>query len=148
MQGLPPHTDETGKKGIGMKEIEQVRAELDKRADRSAWDKGVTAYAYDLLENVEEAAEAGRQLTTRSEWKEAMINGAQNWTEYSYGGSALCYDCDIANRLCTPSELKRKRNGELNPNSRESWLDVQARALFQAQARICEILRFKLGISY
>ena len=131
-----------------MKEIEQVRAELDKRADRSAWDRGVTAYAYELLDNVEEAAKAGRQLTTRSEWKEAMLNGAQNWAEYSYGGSARCYDCDIAKCLCTPSELKRKRNGELNPNSRESWLDVQARALFKAQARICEILRFKLGISY
>lgn len=131
-----------------MKEIERVRTELDKRVDRSAWDKGVTAYAYDLLENVEEAAKAGRQLKTRREWKEAMLNGAQNWTEYSYGGSALCYDCDIAKRLCTPSELNRKRNGELNPNSRESWLDVQARALFQAQTRVCEILRFKLGINY
>lgn len=131
-----------------MKEIELVRKELNKWNDRSAWDRGVTAYAYDLLENVEEAAKSGRQLTTRSEWKEAMLNGASNWREYSYGGSSLIYDGDIANRLCTPSELKRKLNGELNPNSRESWLDVQARALFQAQARICGILRFKLGISY
>lgn len=131
-----------------MKEFEQIRTELDKRSDRSAWDRGVTAYAYDLLENVEGAEKAGRQLTTRHEWKEAMLNGEQNWTEYSYGGSSLIYDGDIANRLCTPSELKRKRNGELNPNSRESWLDVQARALYQAQVRICDILRFKLGISY
>lgn len=131
-----------------MTKIGQIRTELDKRLDRSAWGRGVTAYAYDLLDNVEEAAKEGRQLTTRREWKEAMLNGAENWKEYSYGGSPLCYDGDIAARLCTPSELKRKRNGELNPNSRESWLDVQARALFQAQARICEILRFKLGINY
>lgn len=131
-----------------MTKIGQIRTELDKRSDRSAWGRGVTAYAYDLLDNVEEAAKEGRQLTTRREWKEAMLNGAENWKEYSYGGSPLCYDGDIAARLCTPSELKRKRNGELNPNSRESWLDAQARALFQAQARICEILRFKLGINY
>lgn len=131
-----------------MEKIEQIRTELYKRLGRSAWDRGVTAYAYDLLENVEESSKAGRQLTTRREWKEAMLNGAQNWGEYSYGGCSLIYDGDIANRLCTPSELKRKRNGELNPNSRESWLDVQARALFQAQARICDILRFKLGISH
>lgn len=131
-----------------MTKIEQIRTELDKRSDRSAWDRGVTAYAYDLLDNVEDAARDGQPLNTRREWKEAMLNGAQDWTEYSYGGSSLCYDGDIAKRLCTPSELKRKRNGELNPNSRESWLDVQARALFRAQARICNILRFKLGINY
>ena len=131
-----------------MEKIEQIRTELSKRSDRSAWDRGVTAYAYDLLDNVDGAAQYGKQLNTISEWKEAMLNGAQNWGEYSYGGCSLIYDCDIAKRLCTPSELKRKRNGELNPNSRESWLDVQARALFQAQARICEILRFKLGINY
>lgn len=61
-----------------------------------------------------------------------MMNGAKNWKEYSYGGCALIYDKDIAETLCTPSELKRKRGGELQPNSTETWLDVQARALYQA----------------
>jgi hypothetical protein len=130
-----------------MKEIEAVRKELDKRIDRSAWNKGVTKYALELLDNVDSAARHGKQLKTLSEWKEVLLNGAENWEEYSYGGYVLIYDEDIANRLCTPSELKRKRNGELNPNSCESWLDVQARALYQAQLRICGILR-KLGISY
>lgn len=131
-----------------MKEIEVVRKELNKRFDRSAWNKGVTKYALEILDNVDSAVRHGKKLKTLIEWKKALLNGEENWKEYSYGGSALIYDEDIANRLCTPSELKRKRNGELNPNSRESWLDVQARALFQAQARICGILRFKLGISY
>lgn len=31
-----------------------------------------------------------------------------------------------------PSELRRVKGGSRNPNSRESWLDVQARALWQA----------------
>ena len=31
----------------------------------------------------------------------------------------MIYDSDIAERLCTPSELKRKRGDELPPNSRE-----------------------------
>lgn len=148
MQGLPPHTDETGKKGIEMKELEQVRKELYKRIDRSAWNKGVTKYALDLLYNVELSVRDGKSLKTISDWKAAMLNGATDWKEYSYAGCALIYDRDIAKRLCTPSELKRKRNGELNPNSRETWLDVQARALFQAQERICGLLRFKLGINY
>ena len=130
-----------------MKEIEQVRTELDKRLDRSAWNKGVTKYALEILDNVDSAMRHGKELKSLIEWKKALLNGEENWKEYSYGGSALIYDENIANRLCTPSELKRKRNGELNPNSCESWLDVQARALYQAQMRICGILR-KLEIRY
>lgn len=43
----------------------------------------------------------------------------------------MIYDCDIAETLCTPTELKRTKGGERNPNSRETWLDVQTRAAFQ-----------------
>lgn len=39
---------------------------------------------------------------------------------------------DIAEHYCTKSELKKTHNGERKPNSRESWLDVQARAFWQA----------------
>lgn len=53
----------------------------------------------------------------------------------------LCYDADIAARVCTPSELKRKHGGAYEPNSRETWLDVQARALYQACNRIRTICR-------
>lgn len=131
-----------------MTQIERVRTELDKRKDRSVWERGITAYAYELLDNVEKAARDGRALNTVVKWKEAMLNGAQDWIEYSYGGKALIYDEDIAKRICTSSELKRNRNGELKPNSRELWLDAQARALFRAQNRIIYILRYEMGMSY
>ena len=70
-----------------------------------------------------------------------MMNGAENWRRYSYGGSSLIYDKDIAERLCTPSELKRTRGGMRKPNSSETWLDVQTRALNQAARIIMEELR-------
>lgn len=60
---------------------------------------------------------------------------------YNWGGSSLIYDADIAGRLCCPSELKKTRNGERRPNSREEWLDVQARALYQACNRLCRLYR-------
>lgn len=44
--------------------------------------------------------------------------------------------CDICARLATPSEQRAKKNGELPPNKRETWLDTQARALYQA----CEMI--------
>lgn len=70
-----------------------------------------------------------------------MLNGADSWSQYSWGGSALIYDGDIAERLCSPSEYKRSREGERRPNSQEEWLDVQARALFQAANMIIRLAR-------
>jgi hypothetical protein len=66
----------------------------------------------------------------------ALLNGAADWNQYSWDGCSLCYDGQIAERLCTPSELKKTRHGERRPNSREEWLDTQARALFQASNRV------------
>lgn len=104
---------------------------LNERTDRSAWDKAVTLYAYELVESfeVEELPE------DFAEFKALMLNGADDWNQYSWGGSSLIYDCDIAERTCTPSELKKTKGGERRPNSREEWLDVQARALAQAFRR-------------
>ena len=96
---------------------------LESRKTRSAWSRGVKNYAIDLVDGLDDCT----NLT-----KEKLLNGASNWTEYSFGGFAFIYDADIAEALCTPSELKAKRGGDLQPNSNETWLDVQARALFQA----------------
>ena len=92
---------------------------------RSAWGRGVKSYALEMIESAEVEL-------TRDNVESVLLNGARNWNAYSFGGCAEIYDADIAERLCSPSELKRKNGGDLQPNSRESWLDVQARALFQA----------------
>ena len=120
-----------------MNKIEEIRKALEERKDRSAWDKGVTVYALELLEVYEERADyEGRNAENRKEFKEWLKNGADGWEAYSWGGSALIYNGDIAERLCTPSELKKTRNGERRPNRRDEWLDVQARALYQAARRL------------
>jgi hypothetical protein len=92
---------------------------------RSAWGRGVQSYALELVESAE------IELTPDNV-KAVLLNGARDWKEYSFGGCADIYDSDIAERLCSPSELKKKKGGDLQPSSRESWLDVQARALFQS----------------
>ena len=114
-----------------------IRAELNARHDRSAWDKAVTQYALDLLEDIQwYANDAERLPLDGAELERWALNGANNWHQYSWGGCSLCYDKQIAERVCTPSELKRKHGGAYEPNSRETWLDVQARALYQAIERI------------
>lgn len=125
---------------------------LEARKDRSTWAKAVTVDALELLDNIDEAIKAMRQkyreadegsaphvwdmLNSREQLNAAMLNGARDWNQYSWGGCALVYDSDIAKHYCTPSELKKTRGGDRRPNSREEWLDVQARALSQAAARV------------
>lgn len=103
------------------------------KAPRSAWKRGVRQYAVELIEDAEVPL-------TKENAKAVLLNGATSWAQYSSGGCALIYDADIAERLCSPSELKRVRGGDRNLNCRETWLDVQARALSQAFALIARNL--------
>lgn len=123
-----------------MKNIEAImnaiRANVEATASRSAWSKGVKQYAVELVENLDsldiDDLESPKIVT------KALLNGADDWNQYSWSGCALIYDSDIAERLCTPSELKRTHNGERRPNQSEEWLDTQARALFQASRMVLD----------
>lgn len=141
----PQPVEETAEETQEEKEMtvyEKMIEELEDRKDRSAWNKGVTLYAVELVEELaERAAYEGRNPEAGKECREWMLNGAADWSGYSWGGSSLIYNGDIAERLCTPSELKKTRNGERRPNSREEWLDTQARALFQACNRVARLYR-------
>ena len=104
-----------------MKTKEQIIEILENNPARSAWSKGVKEFALDLIDGCE------GEITL-----ENLLNGAKDWKQYSEGGCYFVYNEDIAKALCTPSELKRTDNGRLNPNSMETWIDVQSRALGQA----------------
>ena len=117
--------------------LENIKKELEGRNDRSAWDKGVTVYALELVESLQENENAaGVAYESLAAVVDDLKNGATDWAAYSWGGCALIYDGDICARLATPSEQKKKDGGRLAPNSREQWLDTQARALYQAERRI------------
>lgn len=121
-------------------QVEAVIAELAERRGRSAWEHGVIAYAMEMLENLDPGTEL-RTPTVRN----TLLNGAPSWHDYSWGGCALVYDRNIAERLCTPSELKRSDYGRLRPNSREEWLDAQARACSQASRLVERTVRAHEG---
>lgn len=128
-----------------MKNLVTIKKAVEAAPARSAWKKGVKVYALELLEELEEGIDAGyidSDIFASSKLLEkALLNGACSWSEYSWGGCSLIYDFDIAKRLCNPSELKRTKGGELEPNRSERWLDVQARALFQAYLAIIKAAR-------
>lgn len=120
--------------------FDTVREELKGMDMRSAWKRGVDAYAHELLDGLQEAVDGGwvelDDLASPDMLRMALLNGADNWMMYSEGGCSLICDQDIAKRLCTPSELRRCRHGEKTHNSRETWLDTQGRALYQASKRV------------
>lgn len=120
-----------------MKTIKQLREAIEATPARSAWSKGVKLYALDLIADMEDTREF---YGSPADWK-TLLNGAEDFTQYSWAGCSFIYDQDIAERLCTPSEYKRSRGGERRPNARESWLDVQARALYQAAALIVRLAK-------
>ena len=116
-----------------IKELKKEVEEINKKRSKSHWGRGVALYVDELIENIEQTKEKADNLKIL---ERQMLCGATSWKQYSEGGCSLIYDGDICERLATPSEQKRKRNGKLQPNSRESWLEVQARALSQASNRI------------
>ncbi len=109
---------------------------LENLKGKSAWERGVNEYAYEIVEAVADYVED----VTLDNVKEVLLNGASDWSQYSWGGRSLVYDGDIAERLCTPSELKKvtRKDGSISDkaNIREKWLDCQARALYQACRKI------------
>lgn len=112
-----------------------IKRELERHPARSAWDKGVREYALELFDQYVEAHETRvvEKITEKD-----LLNGADDWSQYSYGGCAEIYDSDICERLCSPSEQKKLRYGDWHSHG-EDWLDVQARALKQASRLVIHI---------
>lgn len=101
---------------------------------RGAWNKGVKEYAIYLLD-YECGNSEKESFDTLGELKQSILNGASDWKQFSYGGLGYVYDESICRALCSPSEYKKlhyKEGGVKQPNKRETWCDIEARALFQA----------------
>lgn len=111
---------------------------------RSAWERGVNMYVLELADDLR-CNYGGERVCDAKGLRQLLLNGARDWKQFSYGGCSLAYDLDIAKRLCNPSELKMTRNAEREPNSRETWLDVQARALHQAAVIVNDVFNDMLG---
>lgn len=119
--------------------IATLRGLVSASSARSAWSRGVRAYALDLLDNIEEMS--NYQMNNYGEYlaisEEVALNGAGCWPNYAAGGCGLVYTSAILERLCTASELRRlSRSGRCNIDA----IDIEGRALFQAWRLISENL--------
>lgn len=114
--------------------VKRIRIELAARYHkaRSAWSRGVLLYAAELLDNIQDDGEVTEAR---------LLHGARNWKAYSEKGGSLVTNEEICERLGTPSEIRKTKGGSLPPNSRESWMEVQARALYQASLIVLKLVK-------
>ena len=97
----------------------------------SQWEKGVLSMVDIILYTCDDDF----VITSVTNLKKHCLNGADNWSQYSYGGNALIYNCDIVECFYTKSQRKRFyfddgrcRDTDLFNN----LLEVQTRALCRA----------------
>ena len=121
----------------------ELRKLVEEIPNTSAYKRGIKKYTDELLDNLEEMARIYKRLPKdENELESWLLKGARNWENYSYRGYSLKFNRQIAERLCTPSELKKKEGGRLAPNRRDTWLDIQTKALIDAYCRIWWKFRF------
>lgn len=116
-----------------MKAKEIIKKLMSLKNPRSAWKKGVLYYAFFIVSKFDRETEIESEAT--------LLNGAKDWKQASWSGCFYVNDEVIALTLCNNSELQMTRNGKRRPNRDEMWLDVQARALFQASQLILSIMK-------
>lgn len=123
-----------------MRTLTDIQKQLENQKARSCWARGVLNFAIDLVGDAIENNGADFTPSSSRELERLLLNGAENWEKYSRGGCALVSNVSIAEALCTPSELKKTKNGQRKPNKNEERLDAQARALWQACQKILALI--------
>lgn len=119
-------------KEMTRKEIETI---LEGKKVRQGWQTGVKQCAFEILGHFDE-----EETFPHTKLEKKLLNGADSWEQYSYGGCALIYDYDIAKIFCTEKGFERCDHGAKKIGTKENWLDVQARGLREASRLIKSIL--------
>ena len=125
--------------------LNQILASLKQmKQPRSAWNRAVLK---DAIAIIDDLIYDGKDCEVKSakHLESLMLCGAENWKRYSEGchGVAVPSDVEIAEHYCNKTELKMTKGGLKRPNSRESWIEVQTRGLFQS-CKLATKIYFKL----
>ena len=120
----------------------ELRKLVEEIPNTSAYKRGIKKYTDELLDNLEEMARIYKRLPKdENELESWLLKGAGNWEYYSYRGYSLKSNRQIAERLCNPSEFRKKDGGRLKPSRYETWFSEQGKALNLACLRIKDKFR-------
>lgn len=122
---------------MNIKELKNKLNEEQKKA-RGTYQKAIYQYAFELVDNIADnyitTADELEHLENITNLKERALNGASDWSQYSWGGCSLCYNYDILRRLFCPSIVKKYKNADTVRG--RHLLDYQASALSKAFSKI------------
>lgn len=122
-------------------DVKRLVAEAEKlsKSERSYWSRGVASLILDYGEDV--LGEHDGEIISARDFYKLWNRGADSLRDAVYGGYFDIWNYDITKRLCTPSELKKSNEGMRSPNKRESWLDVEIKAMYQAMYKSFAIMK-------
>lgn len=117
-------------------QVAQVSEKLNALKPRSAWGKGVIAYADMLLTRYKD------ELMVCEEPKsfdlDMALNGASDWLHFSQSAMGLAYPDAIRTTLLPPAKAK-KREGKDGPCPGISWYEFEAQALKYAYMLLTDL---------
>ena len=113
-------------------EVKKINLEICKAYinARSCEEKCICEYCFDFMHFLKE--EKIKEISLQGLLK-TLLNGSENWRDYSYSGNALIYDYQIAERF------------RLDPNKDEKWLDLQSYALQKAYDKVEAIAQLMIN---
>lgn len=124
------------------------RIEHFEKMARSTWDRGIAAYASDLLDYyaIDVIGYPDKDGYVAAPTERTFLNGATSWYEYAAGGcgAALIYDESIIKRMFPPSVVKRSRwaaGGYRCPISGADFISIEAVAIERAYSIIASVGR-------
>lgn len=124
-------------------DLQTIKASIHTDIDRlklrkSAWNNGLKQYMHDFIDYDDILFEKLIKSGSFYDFKQILLNGANNWTHHSWSGCSLCYNYDILERLFPANMVKRYQNCSM-VNGME-LLDIQAKALNQACKKLYNIM--------
>ena len=106
---------------------------LNTASRRTAWERGVLRYAYDLFgAYVDSLGIHDLQVRIGKISEADLLRGAESWQQYSAMGRALIWDRDICLRLGTKYQIQKTERGQKQPARGDTWAELQAKALGEA----------------
>lgn len=90
-------------------QVSAIIAELANQRPRSAWERGVVAYAESMLDELEPTEELWPRTVEK-----VLLNGAPSWHDYSWGG---CPDLQLRHRRALVLTLRAPPQRQRLPSS-------------------------------